>query len=105
MINPSKSVHIMSEVSRTACFVSYTGVSLPLKLVNPLESTENRMTFFRAHYDAEDKMVMCEKVVYGDIEFVHRYQYYSDGVLQLAEITDEDGDVETIEFDSTGQRV
>ncbi|MCV6639621.1 DUF6156 family protein [Candidatus Albibeggiatoa sp. nov. NOAA] len=95
----------MSEVSRTACFVSYSGVGLPLKLVNPLESTENRMTFFRAHYDAQAKMLMCEKVVYGDIEFTHRYQYYADGVLQQAEITDEDGEVEVLQFDTTGQRI
>ena len=28
----------------------------------PLESSENRMTFFRAHYDEQGRMVLCEKV-------------------------------------------
>jgi len=88
----------MSEIVRTACFVSYTGVNLPLKLVNPIDSTENRITFFRAHYDADDRMVLCEKVVYGEIELTHRYEYDAAGQLQRAEIIDEDGEVQVREF-------
>lgn len=88
----------MSDIVRTQCFVSYTGVNLPLNLVNPLESTENRMTFFRAHYDANDYMVLCEKVVYGEIEFTHQYEYDADGKLCRAEITDEEGETEVMTF-------
>ncbi len=95
----------MSEATRSQCFVSYTGLNLPLNLVNPLEDTTNRITYFRAHYDAQDKMVLCEKVVYGEVEFSHRYHYYDNGILQLAEITDENGDMETIEFDEAGKRL
>jgi len=95
----------MTEAVQTRCFVSYSGVDLPLNLVNPLETTENRMTFFRAHYDAQERMVLCEKVVYGEIEFTHRYEYYADGKLQRAEITDEDEEVQILEFDETGSRL
>lgn len=95
----------MSDELRTQCFVSYTGMSLPLNLVNPLETTENRMTYYRAHYDAADRMVLCEKVVYGEIELSHRYQYSPEGVLQTAEITDENGDVEVLQFDEQGKRI
>ncbi|EIJ43406.1 hypothetical protein BegalDRAFT_2563 [Beggiatoa alba B18LD] len=94
----------MSDVVRTACFVSYTGMNLPLNLVNPLEDTGNRLTYFRAHYDAQDRLILCEKMVYGEIESSHRYHYYPNGVLQTAEITDENGDVETIQFSAEGKR-
>jgi hypothetical protein len=80
-------------------------MSLPLNLVNPLETTENRMTYYRAHYDAADRMVLCEKVVYGEVELSHRYQYSPEGVLQTAEITDENGDIEVLQFDAQGKRV
>lgn len=95
----------MTEELRTQCFVSYTGMSLPLNLVNPLETTENRMTYYRAHYDAAERMVLCEKVVYGEVELSHRYQYRPDGVLQTAEITDENGEIEVLQFDAQGKRV
>lgn len=95
----------MTEAVTTRCFVSYSGIDLPLNLVNPLEDTENRITFFRAHYDAQERMVLCEKVVYGEIEFTHRYEYYPDGTLQRAEITDEDEEVQVLAFDEQGQRV
>jgi hypothetical protein len=95
----------MSEELRIQCFVSYTGMHLPLNLVNPLETTENRMTYYRAHYDAADRMVLCEKVVYDEVELSHRYQYSPEGVLQSAEITDENGDVEVLQFDAQGKRI
>jgi len=95
----------MSDELRTQCFVSYTGMNLPLNLVNPLETTENRMTYYRAHYDAADRMVLCEKVVYDEVELSHRYQYSPEGVLQSAEITDENGDIEVLQFDAQGKRV
>lgn len=86
-------------------FTSYTGVGLPLNLVNQLESTDNRNTFFRAHYDAQDRMVLCEKIVYSEVELAHRYEYYPDGTLKSAEITDEDDEVQVLNFDSNGQRL
>lgn len=95
----------MNEAPRTRCFVSYSGIDLPLNLVNPLDSTENRITFFRASYDEAARMVLCEKVVYGEIEFTHRYEYYPDGTLRRAEITDEDEEVQVLNFDSEGRRL
>lgn len=94
----------MDNAQSTRCFISYSGIGLPLNLVNPLESTANRNTFFRAHYDADERMVLCEKVVYGEVEMTHRYTYYPDGVLQRAEITDEDGEVQIVNFAPDGQR-
>ena len=51
-------------------FLSYSGVSLPLRLVSPLAASElqNRNTYFRAVYDEADKLVSCEKLVYGEVE-------------------------------------
>lgn len=67
-------------------FVSYSGVKLPLKLVTPLEKeeTENRNTFLCGYYDSDDRMVACEKQVYGEIEFRHCYEYHPSGTLKSA---------------------
>ncbi len=70
-------------------FLTYSGVKLPLKLTSELQEgeTENRNTWFRAGYDAEGKMLLCQKMVYGEVEMEHRYSYYPSGALQIAEIT------------------
>lgn len=67
-------------------FVTYSGIKLPLKLVNPLEpdETENRNTFFCAYYDSDDRMVACEKKVYGEVELRHTYEYHTSGNLKSA---------------------
>lgn len=85
-------------------FVSYTGVRLPLKLVNPLDEAElaNRNTFFRADYDDEDRLLGFDKMVYGEVEMAHRYEYHPNGVLKRAEITDAEEEVTVLAFDETG---
>lgn len=79
----------MQTPHETRYFVSYSGVKLPLKFVNPIEQseTENRNTYFCGFYDQEGKMVGCEKRVYGEIEFSHVYDYYPCGALKSASIT------------------
>jgi hypothetical protein len=69
-------------------FVTYTGIGLPLKLVQEIEpaQTANRNTFIRAWYDENDRMAGLEKLVYGDIELSHRYSYDEKGQLERAEI-------------------
>jgi len=85
-------------------FVSYTGIKLPLKLVNPLEEEglRHRNTFFRAYFDSQERLLACEKVVYGEIELQHRYEYYDSGVLKQAEITNSDQEVTVMQFDERG---
>ena len=81
-------------------FISYSGVKLPLKLLNPLtsEDLQNRNTFFRAQYDDQDRLLLCQKMVYGEIELEHRYHYYAKGGLKQAEITDADGELTILDF-------
>lgn len=81
-------------------FISYSGVKLPLKLVNPLtaEELQNRNTFFRAYFDAQEKLILCQKMVYGEIELEHRYHYHDNGTLSQAEITDADGELTVLDF-------
>jgi hypothetical protein len=85
-------------------FITYSGVKLPLKLVTPLADAElqNRNTFFRGYFDQHDRLMLCQKMVYGEIELEHRYAYYDSGVLRQAEITDADGEVTVLKFDETG---
>jgi hypothetical protein len=85
-------------------FLSYSGVKLPLKLVNELSEsdTENRNTYFRAAYNEQARMVLCQKVVYGELEMEHRYSYYDSGALEEAEITMA-GETRQIRFADSGE--
>ena len=88
----------------TRHFVTYTGVKLPFKLVNELqeEEVQNRNTFFRGFFDTKDRLTGFDKLAYGDIELQHRYTYHDNGKLASAEITDIDGEVTLLVFDTEG---
>jgi hypothetical protein len=92
--------------SRGMCrfFVTYTGVKLPFRLVNQLEGSavENRNTFFRGYFDAQDRITGFDKVAYGEVELTHCYAYHDNGRLKQAEITDIDGEVTMLNFDAEG---
>ena len=98
----------MNPEQQTECryFVSYSGIKLPLKLVNEIAESglNNRNTYYRGYFDAQDKMLLCQKVVYGEVESEHRYQYYDNGVLKQAQIT-EDDEVREIHFNELGEMV
>lgn len=87
-------------------FVSYSGVKLPLKLVNEIteDSLNNRNTYYRSQFDVQGRMLLCQKVVYGEVESEHRYQYYECGGLKSARIT-EDDEVREIHFNESGEMV
>ncbi len=70
-------------------FIPYSGVKLALKLANPIEkgAVGNRNTYFRARFDDPERPVSIEKIVYGEIELVHRYDYDVSGALKAARIT------------------
>lgn len=82
-------------------YVSYSGVSLPLKLITPLdgESVDKRITYFRGYYNAQEQLVAVEKVVYGEIEFEHRYDYYPDGRIKSAELREPEEAPRVLSFD------
>ena len=73
-------------------FVSYSGIKLPLNLVNeiPEQGLHTRNTYYCGHFDADNRLVRCEKIVYGEVECEHVYQYHPDGHLQQADITEDD---------------
>jgi hypothetical protein len=93
-------------MNSTICrhYVTYSGIKLPLKLVSPLEPADiaNRNTCFRAWFDERERMVQCEKVVYGEVELQHRYEYHDNGSLKQAEITEAD-ESRVMYFDEQGQ--
>lgn len=70
-------------------FVTYSGVKLPLNLVSPLREDElgNRNTFLRARFDSSERLLEVEKMVYGEVQLHHRYEYSPAGPLTRAEIT------------------
>jgi hypothetical protein len=81
-------------------FTSYSGIKLPLKLVGELDEADmrNRNTYFRGTYDPAGLLVCCEKIVYGETEFRHRYSYHPDGRLAQAEIDDGSGEPQIIDY-------
>jgi len=85
-------------------FVSYSGVKLPLNLVNPIapEALSNRNTFIRAYYDKAGLLLRFEKIVYGEVELTHRYEYHRNGALSRAEIAMLDEDVVVLCFNESG---
>ncbi|MEE2733063.1 MAG: DUF6156 family protein [Pseudomonadota bacterium] len=86
-------------------FLSYSGVTLPLKLVRPLAEAEieNRNTFFGVRLDEDGREILIHKVVYGEIELEHRYGYHPDGALRWAEILDDEGEIQRLNFDAQGR--
>jgi hypothetical protein len=98
----------MNKEQQTECryFVSYSGIKLPLKLVNEITETglKNRNTYYRGYFNAQDKMLLCQKIVYGEVESEHQYQYYDNGILKSAQIT-EDDEVREIHFNELGEMV
>ena len=85
-------------------FVSYTGVKLPLKLVNPIEADalSNRNTFIRAYFNDAGLLMGFDKMVYGEVELAHRYAYHDNGILKQAEIAMLDEDTVTLCFGEAG---
>ncbi|MFA5952158.1 MAG: DUF6156 family protein [Hyphomicrobium sp.] len=88
-------------------FVSYSGVKLPLNLVNAIarEALSNRNTFIRGYFDGAGVLTGFDKVVYGEVELAHRYAYHGNGMLKSAEIIMLDEEPVLLRFDEAGGRV
>jgi hypothetical protein len=86
-------------------FLTYSGVSLPLNLVSPLSADDlsNRNTYFRARYDEEERLLLCEKIVYGEVELSHAYEYRAEGGLARALIALGEDETEVL-FDENGKQ-
>lgn len=82
----------MTETLPWRYFVTYSGVKLPLTLVNELDESQlnHRNTYFRAQFTADNKPLLIQKMVYGDVQLEHRYQYDQTGTVRRAEITMDD---------------
>jgi hypothetical protein len=99
----------MVEDTQQECrfFVSYSGVKLPFNLVNPIaaEALSNRNTFIRAYFDKAGLLRGFEKVVYGEVELAHRYEYHENDILSRAEIVMLDEDPVTLSFNDEGVQI
>src|SRR5450756_2236540 len=96
----------MTDQTNQECrfFVSYSGVKLPFNLVNAIaaEALSNRNTFIRAYFDRAGVMSGFDKVVYGEVELSHRYEYHGNGKLKRAEIVMLDEEPAALSFDEEG---
>ena len=71
----------------------------------PLEpdQIENRNTYFCGYFDDQDRLLGLKKMVYGECELQHRYEYDPSGVLRRADIIDVDGEATVLVFDEEGR--
>lgn len=92
-------------MTTTRYFITYSGVKLPFNLVSELQEHEvqNRNTYFRGYFDSKERLSGFDKLAYGEIELQHRYTYHDNGRLSSAEITDIDGEVTMVLFDTEGK--
>lgn len=110
-LSPSRTREHMMKVEEThhdiRYFVSYSGVKLPFNLVNPIatEALSNRNTFIRAYFDRAGLLTGFDKLVYGEVELAHRYEYHADGALRCARITMLDEESLVLFFDVDGARI
>jgi len=74
-------------------FVSYTGLKLPFKFVNEISDQDLglRNTYFKAFFE-DDVLLSFQKIVYGEVEYEHQYDYYNDGTIKQAKIAEFDSD-------------
>lgn len=88
-------------------FLSYTGVKLPFNLVTPVyeAALSNRNTYIRAYFNVSGALVCFEKIVYGDVELAHRYEYHANGMLKLVEISMPEEEPQIMCFDESGARI
>lgn len=86
-------------------YLSYSGISLPLKLVSPIDaaSTQNRNTFFAEKQNADGLSIEIAKFTYGEMDLLHKYIYDESGMIVKAEITDGEGEIQHLSFDSQGR--
>lgn len=86
-------------------FTSYTGVSLPLKLIDELDAPaiRQRISYFTGYYDDAQRLRIIEKVVYGEIEFSHHYEYDQHDQLHKAILIEADSLPRTLLIDAKGR--
>lgn len=69
-------------------FVTYSGVKLPLKLVEELTEADLgfRNTYYRSQANDAGLVTKIEKLVRGEIHITHAYSYDDAGKIQKAVI-------------------
>jgi len=89
-----------ASTTTTRYFTSYSGIKLPLKLVGELTADDmsNRNTYYRGSFDAAERLIVCEKIVYGEVEQRHDYRYHPDGQLAQAAIDDGSDEPTVIDY-------
>jgi hypothetical protein len=90
----------MSTTPTLRYFLTYSGVSLPLRLTEELtpDTLRNRNTYFQAAYDSAGRMLWLEKITYGEVEMRHDYEWSAAGQLSKAIIRSEDEEPQVREF-------
>src|SRR5664279_3185185 len=102
-----RSMELEQDSQQCRFFVSYSGVKLPFNLVNAIapEALSHRNTFIRAWFDRAGLLSGFDKLVYGEVELSHRYEYHDNGRLRRAEIVMLDEEPVAMSFNEAGSQV
>lgn len=95
-----------SDLSGKVYFASFSGYSIPLKLVNEITEDEatSRETYYVATY--EEGVLLCvEKYFQGYLFFKHEYFYRDNGALKENRIINNDGKKIINLFDEKGKTI
>ncbi len=94
-----------TETYNVHTFTSYSGIKLPLKLIGeiPTQELRNRNTYYEGLFDLQNRLCLCRRIAYGEIELEHRYRYHDNGQLKQALITEDDDETTTLHFDEQGK--
>ena len=74
-----------------------------LGAIDPAEFT-HRNTYIRAYCAPAGVLKRFNKVVYGEVELTHRYEYRKNGVITKAEISGVDEESVSLCYDEAGVR-
>ena len=55
-----------------------------------------------AYFDEFERIAICLKIVYGEVELEHRYRYHPNGVVKQVEIRFADEETGVVYFDELG---
>jgi len=87
-------------------FRTFTGYSLPLKLVQPIpkeEALASKDSVYVGYFDEVGRLVKIEKFLKHKLVFTHEYEFHVNGKLKRLVNTPVDGVPKVKEYDGKGK--
>ena len=98
--------HSKNNVSGKAYFATFSGYSIPLKLVDEITESDalSRDAYYVATYE-NGVLLGVEKYFRGRLFFKHEYFNHENGALKESRTVNEDGEKNVLLFDERGKMI